>query len=646
MTTQSGQTICLSMIVKNEAPVIARCLASVRGLIDHWVIVDTGSTDGTQEIVRATLADLPGALHERPWRDFAQNRTEALTLARPHGDFTLIIDADDELVLEPGYQPPTLDLDSYYLQIEDVGVRYQRQQLVRNTLAWRFVGVLHEFLTSETPARTGALPLVMRRNHDGARRRDPETYKNDATLLEKAVKTETQPMLRARYAFYLAQSYRDCGDQRQAIVWYLRRASLGLWAEEVYYSLYQAGLLMSALGHAPEEVLTLWARATALVPTRAEAAHASARLCRLLGQHQRGFEIASAARDLAPPPEGLFVERWIYEHGLQDELAVNAYWSGHDPESLNAALRALTSGTVPPSELVRIAANAKFAADRLIANPNHAIAATGHALEPVGGTDALLPRPVPRVLIAILAKQHEAILETYLACIEALDYPKSALVISIRTNNNTDRTREILETWARRVRELYAYVEMNDADVAEPVQDFARYEWNATRFKVLGRLRAQSLQRTQAHDCEFHFCADVDNFIRPETLRLLVSANLPIVAPFLRTIDPSGIQSNYHADIDPRGYYAEGPRYGQIFSRMVSGLIAVPVVSGTTLIRADAIAALSYEDTSARHDYVIFSETARRAGIAQYIDNRNLYGYLATGEDEHVASRVRLLLGL
>ena len=38
------------------------------------------------------------------------------------------------------------------------------------------------------------------------------------------------------------------------------------------------------------------------------------------------------------------------------------------------------------------------------------------------------------------------------------------------------------------------------------------------------------------HRCDFYFVADIDNFIRPGTLRELVALNLPIVAPFLRSI--------------------------------------------------------------------------------------------------------------
>ena len=149
------QTVCLCMIVKNEAPVIARCIASVRPVITHWVIVDTGSTDGTQDIIRRELAGLPGKLYERPWKDFAHNRSEALELARPHGDYTLIIDADDTLDLPPDIRLPLLGEDCYTVDIRDGTLHYQRKQLVSNRLRWFYRGVLHEFIDSDGPHNTG-----------------------------------------------------------------------------------------------------------------------------------------------------------------------------------------------------------------------------------------------------------------------------------------------------------------------------------------------------------------------------------------------------------------------------------------------------------------------------------------------------------
>ena len=39
-------TISLCMIVKNEERILARCLDSVKDLVDEIIIVDTGSADG------------------------------------------------------------------------------------------------------------------------------------------------------------------------------------------------------------------------------------------------------------------------------------------------------------------------------------------------------------------------------------------------------------------------------------------------------------------------------------------------------------------------------------------------------------------------------------------------------------------------
>ena len=647
--------ICLNMIVKNEMAVIRRCLESVRPIIDHWVIVDTGSTDGTQDIIREYLRDLPGELHERPWRDFAHNRSEALVLARPHGDYSLIIDADDTVEIPEGFHLPELTADSYMLDIQDTSVRYRRTQIVRNTMPWRYQGVLHEFLTCDGAQSGGHLPVVMRRGHDGARRREPQTYYKDAAILEGALPTETDPFLISRYTFYLAQSYRDCGEKEKALETYLLRADLGFWQEEIFVSLLQAARLKEALDHPEQEVLDSYLRAASSAPNRTEALHGASRLCRNAGRNQEGREIAKRGLALTAPADGLFIEPWIYEYGLLDEYAINAYWSGHYHECLDASLRILSHPNCPEGQRKRFLDNARFAAAKLPHMPN---------LGKLGNEDFVKqhtlqsPRPLrshlvglPRVLVAILAKQKEPSLPFYLECIEALDYPKSSIFLYIRTNNNTDATERILREWVARVGHLYADVEFDAEDVAARVEQFRVHEWNAARFRVLGRIRNISLQRALERGCDFYFVSDVDNFVRPCTLRELVALNLPIVAPLLRVIDPRIIYSNYHAEIDANGYYTASDQYHWVLNRWIRGVLEMPVVHCTYLIRADVLNDLTYEDGTNRFEYVVFSDSARNARVPQYLDNRQIYGYITFDEGgiHHVVGGIeqaRRLLGV
>ncbi len=656
--TGTTPTICLCMIVKNEAGVIRRCLDSVRPLISHWVIVDTGSSDGTQDIIRAHLHDVPGELHERPWQDFAHNRSEALALARDKAQFSLVIDADDALELPPGFQLPELEADSYLVEIRDPPVLYWRKQLVNNRLHWFYRGVLHEFMTSTEPHSTGILPIGMRRNHDGARRKDPSWFEKDVALLARTLETETDPYLRSRYTFYLAQSYRDSRKPAQALTHYQARSKLGGWQEEVFVSLYQSARLMEELGYPQPEVLAAYQAAIESHPARIEARHGAARYCRLKGLNAQGYDFAKGGLGRPLPEDALFAETWIYDYGLADEYAVNAYWVGRHEEALGECLRLLANGKLPAADQARVSANAKASWEVLAKSLTPArlgsAAATDfvdqHALTPARRLRTRLAAP-PRVLVAILAKQKEAVLPLYLQCIEDLDYPKSEIVLYIRTNNNTDNTEAVLRDWVAKVGHLYAGVDFDAADVAVPVQNFGVHEWNAARFAVLGEIRNASLRRTAERGCAFYFVSDVDNFVRPETLRELVALDLPIASPFLRSLARERFYSNYHAEVDQNGYYEEVDQYHWILKRHMRGVIEVPVVHCTYLVRADVVPELTYTDGTTRHEYVIFSDSARRAAIPQYIDNRQVYGYIsfADGNPGHVpdgGELARRLLGV
>ena len=70
----------LAMIVKDEAPRVRATLDSARPHVDSWAVLDTGSTDGTQAIVREAMSGIPGVLREGAFVDFASARNRALDL--------------------------------------------------------------------------------------------------------------------------------------------------------------------------------------------------------------------------------------------------------------------------------------------------------------------------------------------------------------------------------------------------------------------------------------------------------------------------------------------------------------------------------------------------------------------------------------
>jgi glycosyltransferase involved in cell wall biosynthesis len=354
-------TVCLNMIVRNEAPVIGRCLDSVKAFVDRWVIVDTGSTDDTRALVQRHLEGIPGELHERPWKNFGHNRNEALKLAAPSADYVFFIDADERLELPAGYQRPPLDADGYHLNVRYAGVSYVRCALVAARLPWRWEGVVHEFLACDSPFGLATLdgPCVVVA-HDGARSRDPDTYRKDAALLEEALR---QNPSNARDTFYLAQSYRDAGDLTKGRDIYRRRAAMKGWEEEGWFAQYQAAVLEERLGSPPEAVSFGYLSAYQRRPTRAEPLVRLARYHRLRREYHLALLYARRAAALSKPPDLLFLDDAAYSWSALDELAVAAYYvdaSDAKAEGRDAVRKLLAENRFPESERSRMLKNAEF----------------------------------------------------------------------------------------------------------------------------------------------------------------------------------------------------------------------------------------------------------------------------------------------
>lgn len=234
------------------------------------------------------------------------------------------------------------------------------------------------------------------------------------------------------------------------------------------------------------------------------------------------------------------------------------------------------------------------------------------------------------VTIAILAKDKAHTLELYLQCVEKQTWPKSKTNLYIRTNNNNDETALILKQWLTRVKDQYREIYFDDTDVPEPVQNYKQHEWNGVRFKVLGKIRQDSVQWARKQGSHY-FVADCDNFIKPQVIETLVKTGLPIVAPFLTQGNP--YYANYHYALDANGYFVGTPLYYTIYNREIKGIIEVPLVHCTYLVRYDVLDFICYDDESYRYEYVIFSDCARKWRILQYLDNREMYGRITMAED-------------
>lgn len=359
--------LCLTMIVKDEAAIIERCLSAAAPWIDAYAVHDTGSTDGTPELVTSFFRDrgIPGRVTHGRFEDFAQARNDSLdaALADPAGrdtDYLLLCDADMEIVVDDPEFRRGLTAGAYLMDQVASGMRYANLRMVHRALPARYHGVTHEYLDlggAEHRRLTGAW---FRDHAEGASR--AAKFERDLAMLRKALSEEPE---NARYVFYLAQTLRDLGRTDEAIDAYLDRVALGGWEEEVWYSLHQVAQLRERRGDDPDVVLRSFLTAYERRPTRAETLVDLARYLREQGsRHALAHVFATRAVELPLPDDLLFVLPDSYGWKARDELSVSSYWVGRYAESAELAESVLADPALPPSERERVERNLAFARER------------------------------------------------------------------------------------------------------------------------------------------------------------------------------------------------------------------------------------------------------------------------------------------
>lgn len=170
-------TLCL--IARDEEDTLARCLASVRGVADEIVLVDTGSADRTMEVARSFGA----RVFILPWAgSFSEARNHSLEQAR--GEWVLVLDADEEIHPEdrdrlralverfvacPEAGPEGCFLVTISYVGDEPGDQYEtdlRLSLFRNQAEYRYRGAIHEDIAdrireASRGAEEGSPPAVL-----------------------------------------------------------------------------------------------------------------------------------------------------------------------------------------------------------------------------------------------------------------------------------------------------------------------------------------------------------------------------------------------------------------------------------------------------------------------------------------------------
>jgi len=320
-------TICLNMIVRNEAARIERCLASVAPYISEWCISDTGSTDETVDIINRFFLDhgIKGSLIQSGFDNFGKARNSALAAARTFSDadYILFMDADMELKVDDPDAFSRLNGTPARLIQKGGGLSYYNTRLLPRSMDARYVGVTHEYLdTAVPPVNLDGAYFI---DHaDGANREGK--FKRDIDMLERAIRDNPKD---ARSWYYLAQSYRDDGKHGAAVVAYKKRAEMGGWEEESWSARLNQARCYRALAM-DADAMKAWLGAYAMRPTRAEPLYDLARYHREKGSNAVASMFAREGLRLPRPDDLLFVEDNVYAWGLFEELSIAGFYSS-DP---------------------------------------------------------------------------------------------------------------------------------------------------------------------------------------------------------------------------------------------------------------------------------------------------------------------------
>jgi hypothetical protein len=143
----------LVMIIKNGESLIERCLESYLGVVDRFVILDTGSSDSTIRLIKKFKKDNNAnvIIHQESFKGFSESRNRCLDLAYSN-EYMWQIMVDDSYVLHGDLRSElimcnkNMMINAMSICINHNSINYKSTRITRVSSKLRYVGEIHEVL--------------------------------------------------------------------------------------------------------------------------------------------------------------------------------------------------------------------------------------------------------------------------------------------------------------------------------------------------------------------------------------------------------------------------------------------------------------------------------------------------------------------
>jgi len=354
--------IAAAMICKNEKKRILVTLESVKKYVQSIIVYDTGSDDGTQDIIKSFCNTNKITLHFKQGDavppedfDFSVARNILLDFADTFLDveYLLLMDVNDELKggdkliqfakkMLPEKYSSFLTNQQWFSGGYDT---YYNPRFIKPRNNWRYTGAVHEYLNNTKAeklenghhdtdifiyrmAKDCGIVLYQDRTQDDDK--SGKRFHRDKVILLREVKKDPT---NSRNIFYLAQTFSCLNEIEDSFYYYKLRSTIdnGFWEEKVI-SLFTAGRLSEKLGHAWQDSLSYYMRAIEMQP-RVEPFIDIANHYNKTKNFNLFYIFIHAACELKFPEECiLFVDLRAYEYTRFHLLGIAGGLTGHFKE--------------------------------------------------------------------------------------------------------------------------------------------------------------------------------------------------------------------------------------------------------------------------------------------------------------------------